>query len=118
MRYPMSGHATGTPDATQAINLIGRNITGGRTFCLQKAWFFKDIVGEARVGLFDVTMATGAPSTTALKHMLGFDYEQDLYKELDFGDTGLKFSSGCCVGLQSGSTCTGITVCGGVGFEI
>lgn len=117
MRYPMSGHATGTPDATQGINLIGRAITSGRNLYLQKAWFFKDIVGEARVGLFDLAAATGAPSTTALKYMIAFDYEQDQHIEKDFGEEGLKFSLGCVIGLQSGSTCTGITVAAGVGYE-
>lgn len=117
MNFPKSGQATGIPDATQAINLLGRDITSGRNFFLQKAWFFKDIVGEARVGLFDVTAATGTPSTTALKRMISFEYPQDLELPLDFGKEGLKFSLGCVVGLQAGSTCTGITVAAGVGYE-
>ena len=117
MKYPVSGQATGIPDATQAINLMGRGITANRTVFLQKVHFFKDIVGEARVGLFDVTMATGAPSTTALKWMSGLEYDQDIVLEQVFPGQGLEFKYGCCVGLQAGSTCTGMTVCAGIGFE-
>ena len=117
MKYPVSGQATGVPDATQAINLMGMAITTNRTLFLQKVWFFKDIVGEARVGLFDVTMATGAPSTTALKWMSGMEYDQDIILTEEFPGNGLEFKYGCCVGLQTSSTSTGLTICAGVGYE-
>lgn len=121
MRYPISGHTTGVPDSTQCINLMGRAKTSGRRLFLQQARFFNDIVSPntgAVIGLFDLAAATGTPSTTALALLITPDYSADQLTVVDFPGDGLEFKLGCCVGLQSGCTATGFTVCGGIGYEV
>lgn len=121
MKYPKSGQATGVPDSTQAINLMGFAKTANRRLFLKKAWFYNDIVAPStgsEIALFDVTMATGTPSTTALKTVITPDYSADQLTQVEWPDEGLEFSLGCCVALRSGCTATGYTTCGGVGFEI
>jgi len=121
MKYPKSGQATGVPDATQCINLMGFAKTSGRRLFLLKANFFNDIVSPLSgsvIGLWDLAAATGAPSTTALKVLVTPEYSADQLTTLDFPDPGMEFGLGCCVGLQSGCTATGYTVCSGVGYEI
>ena len=121
MKYQKSGCATGVPDATQAINLMGNAKTSGRRLFLQQAHFFNDTVSPntgSVIGLFDLVAATGAPSTTALKFLITPDYSADQLTIVSFPGEGMEFKLGCCVGLQVACTATGYTVCGGVGYEV
>ena len=114
-KYPLSGVATGTPDATSSISLIGRALTTGRKFRLLKAWAFKTTLSADELVICDATSSTtGEPASTLRKYMLVSDYGVG-DKVVDFPEPGLEFKSGVVVAVEG--TATGYTLCGAVGYE-
>ena len=115
MGIPISGVATGTPDATSSKNLVGSGIDSSRDFWLKKAWFYKATVPADAISLYDATSSTtGVPASTTLRYKVVSDYGVD-FKEVQFPGMGLKFATGCVVAVDG--TATGYTLLGGVGIE-
>ena len=115
-RYPMSGVATGVPDATSSINIIGRALTSGRKFRLLKAWAYKDTLESDELLVCDAsTSATAEPASTLRRYTLQSDYGKG-QKVVDFPEPGLEFKSGCVVAVEG--TATGYSLVGGLGYEV
>jgi len=115
MGIPISGVATGTPDATTSINLLGKNITDSRVFWLKKAWFYKSNPPADGIGIYDATgSTTGAPVSTLLRYRVLSKYG-DSVDNVEFPGSGLRFESGCVITVDG--TATGYGLCGGVGEE-
>ena len=116
MKYPVSGTATGTPDATSSINLLGQGIGSKRVFWLSRAWFYKNTKPADVVSLYDATgSTTGVPASTLLRYKILSDYGVS-QKEVNFTEPGLKFETGCVISVDG--TATGYSLCGALGhFE-
>ena len=114
MRRPVSGAATGAPNATTSLNLLGKSISSSRVFWLKKAWLYKDTLPADSVGLYDATSSTASQASTALRYRALSDYGVTV-KEVEFPGRGLKFESGCVMTVDG--TATGYTLCGGIGEE-
>ena len=115
MAQPISGVATGTPDATSSINLVGRAVAGTRTFWLKRVWAYKSTQSADAISLYDATSSTtGVPASTLLRYKILSDYGIG-QKEKEFPGHGLHFESGCVVAVDG--TATGYSLCGGIGYE-
>ena len=115
MGIPIAGVATGVPNATSSINLVGSDVDTGRDFWLKKAWVYKGTVPADSLGLYDASRSsTGAPVSTLLRYRVLSGYGIDS-KDVEFPGMGLKFSTGCVVTVDG--TATGYSLLGGVGIE-